>query len=142
MPKRYIPFNAIILVLCTFIYSSHAEEFAIIANKTFYKNSISQEDLRDIFLGKKKNFGVNEQIVISLFEDKKIHTQFVHKIIRKTPNQFKIWWKLQLYKGQGVLPVSFKTKEKLLEYISSTNGAIGYINSEFINDSVKRIEIK
>ncbi len=56
------------------------------------------------------------------------HAEFTETYTNKTVAQFTNWWKRMLFSGKGRMPKCFKTEEKLMNFITKTEGSIGYIS--------------
>ena len=47
-----------------------------------------------------------------------------------------------VFTGNGTPPKQFKTEQELLEYVTETEGAIGYIDAETLVDNNKLIMLE
>lgn len=103
------------------------EEILVICNKSAPVESLSRQDIQEIFLGKNR-FWSNQDKIIFVTLDEKIpaHRMFLRAYIRKTPVQYVNYWKKMLFTGKGHYPVSFSDEDELIDYVSKTKGAIGY----------------
>ncbi len=133
-------FLVILFAVLSFQLTAYAE-VVIISNKNFYADTLSKKEIKQIFLGKKKSFGIGKNIYLVLFNEKQIHSEFLKKMIGRSPDQFRNYWRMMLFTGHGILPRRFKSVEKLIDHIASTEGAIGYVNAEAVTQNVKVITI-
>ncbi|MCD4820192.1 MAG: hypothetical protein K8S23_16035 [Candidatus Cloacimonetes bacterium] len=145
--KIYLLIFSIIFILSLvweqplFLQTAFAEpSVTIIANISVQENSISAKNLKKIYLGKKTTWEDKSKIFFVICEDTELHKSFL-KIIKKTPSQFSNHWKKQIFTGKGKAPLKFETKEALIEYIATTDGAIGYILGSCEADNVKTLLI-
>ncbi len=138
------------LVIFAFLSSAQApasvvNDVVVICNKDVEDDILKQEDLKDIFLGKKTRWSNNDRIVFVVLresgETEPIHRLFLKKCINRTPAQFNNYWKKVLFSGKGRIPRSFSSMEAMTEYISKTSGAIGYIQNEAIQEDIKVLTI-
>lgn len=120
--------------------SASVGDVLIIANKNLPGTSISKEDIKDIFIGKKTNWE-NEKITFVTLEEGETHKQFLQNYVKRTPAQYSRFWKKQIFTGKGRKPRSFKTEEGLIDYVAGTDGAIGYISTESVTGKVKVMSI-
>jgi ABC-type phosphate transport system substrate-binding protein len=104
---------------------------------------VSGEELKAIFLGKKTSID-QCTVVIAIQKDGEVHKSFLKKYIDKTPSQYKMYWKQRVFSGAGHFPKTFQTEKSLIDYVSRTKGAIGYISSrkKVETDKVKFVQIK
>ena len=112
-------------------------ELMIITNNSVSTNSIKKTQLKDIFLGNTVKWDENTKINIVVQKNSEAHTEFVKTIVRKSSSQFRNYWKKMLFTGKGSAPKTFDNTAALIEYISKTEGAIGYIDSDIAIDGVK-----
>jgi ABC-type phosphate transport system substrate-binding protein len=62
-----------------------------------------------------------------------------YKFINKNPGELrKEWLRLQLT-GEGKAPTAIKSEDEMLQHVSSTAGAIGYVSAAKVSDVVKVI---
>ncbi len=101
----------------------------IIGNPNLSGSSLSQVDLQNIFLGKKKTLG-SIKVSFVILKNGDLHKSFLKEYLSRTPSQYKKYWKKMVFTGKGKAPKVFKTEEALIEHVQETEGVIGYISSE------------
>lgn len=70
--------------------------------------------------------------VFALPNDNPLHKAFVHNYLRMQPYQLdRLWYRL-IFSGTGARPEEVTSVEEMLERVRTTPGAIGYIDSSFI----------
>ncbi|MCP4111003.1 MAG: hypothetical protein GY749_36680 [Desulfobacteraceae bacterium] len=114
----------------------------IIINDSVEAEAITRDDLKKIFLGKKVKWNSNQSIKIAVLKEGGIHENFLRTYIQKTSSQFRYYWKKLLFTGKGIPPKSFTSEDEIINYVSSTVGAIGYASSGIQKDGIKVITIK
>ena len=139
MTKRL---SIIILLLPFIVISNVYSEIIIIANKDVPKNELSRTELKDIFLGKIKMWDDNYSLNISIRTNSVIFKEFTLEYMNCTPSFFISQWKTLIFTGRAVFPKRFNSREKIIAYVASTRGAIGYIESSSGLENVKIIKIK
>lgn len=132
----------VIGVMLFIMISNAYSEIIIIANKNVPDTELSRAELRDIFLGKVKMWGNNSDLLVSIRTDNKIFKEFTLKYMECTPSFFVSHWKTMIFTGRAVFPKRFKSREGMLDYVASTEGAIGYIESSSDLVDVKIVKIK
>ncbi|HLP46958.1 MAG TPA: hypothetical protein VK186_11005 [Candidatus Deferrimicrobium sp.] len=124
MKKKFLPWLFLFLTpLFTF------SEVLIISNLENKISTLKNKDVKDIFTGKKTIWNGNGQIIIATLYDSEVHRKFLEKFVKKTPSQFKNYWRQKVFTGEGMLPKTFKNEESLIEFIAATRGAVGYISA-------------
>ena len=115
-------------------------DIVIVANKNIPENSLSTEDIKNIFLGKKKKWNDNSPIIVVLNNSKPVHHDLLNQYIRRTPSQFKNTWRRLVFSGGGRYPRTFSEDTEVIDFVSSFDGAVSYIDIRHVNDSVKIIQ--
>lgn len=118
-----------------------ADEVVIITNKSVPTDMLKKEDIKNIFTGKMTRWEDNQKITFVTLPQSEIHHGFLKEFVKRTPEQYSRHWKKQIFTGKGTKPRSFKTQEKLINYVAGTKGAIGYISSEVITDKIKVLKV-
>src|SRR4030067_1766051 len=110
----------------TFYASANARELVIIANKDYPMNSISASSVKDIYLGEKTSEG-GVKIKPMEQRDEAIKKRFIEKVMGSTVDGYKAYW-IKKFFQEGVTPPTEKgTPSELVDAISNTGGAIGYV---------------
>jgi ABC-type phosphate transport system substrate-binding protein len=100
----------------------------IIASPDVFESTLSQKDIRDIFLGKKRKWTDGKEIVLAVMYQTEIHEKFTEQYTRKTSTQFMTYWKHMVFVGQGRFPKSISTEEEMIDYVENASGVIGYVS--------------
>ncbi len=116
-------------VLLFFIGWSVFPDVLIITNPDTHLSSLKKDEVRDIFTGKRTRWNGSGKIIIATLEDSEIHRVFVREFVKKTPSQFKNYWRQKAFTGEGMIPRIFRDEESLIEFIANTKGAVGYISA-------------
>jgi ABC-type phosphate transport system substrate-binding protein len=137
--KRTVIFLCIVFALVT--GAAHADVL-IIANKDVKDAAITKADLKEIFLGKKVQWRDNNKIRFVTLKDSGPHKTFLRTYINKSAQQYSNYWRKMVFTGKGKIPKSFATSAEMIEYVSGTNGAIGYIGSSTTLVNVNTINVQ
>jgi ABC-type phosphate transport system substrate-binding protein len=137
--KRTAIFFCIVFALVT--GAAHANVL-IIANKNVKDAAITKADLKEIFLGKKVQWADNTKIRFVTLKESGPHETFLRTYINKSVQQYSNYWRQMVFTGKGRIPKSFSTSAEMIEYVSGTNGAIGYIGSGTTPVNVNTINVQ
>jgi ABC-type phosphate transport system substrate-binding protein len=121
---------------------SSAGDVVLIGNLSIRESTLSQKDINYIFLGKKSNWDDGTKIKIAVQTDKNLHKLFLKKYIGKSPTQFATYWKKMVFTGKGSSPLAHDNNRKMINFVSETKGAIGYVSTDSNLDNVKTISVK
>jgi len=103
---------------------------------------ISSNDIKRIFLGKKKTFPNGDSaIAIIPDNDKMIITEFNKIHLKKSPSQYKAYWTRRIFTGRGGPPMAFSSQD-IIKLVAENPSYISYVNSNWIDNSVKVVNIK
>ncbi len=122
--------------------STASAKIKLIVNKSVTIDSISKNDLREIFMGKKTRWSNNEKIRFIVLNSGKNHKTFLKNFIRQSPSQFQLYWKRQLFTGKGRLDNVTDSEEHIVEFVANTQGGIGYVSTDTATEGVKIISVK
>ncbi|MEM9101909.1 MAG: substrate-binding domain-containing protein [Pseudomonadota bacterium] len=115
-------------------------EVLVIVNKTNPINNISSSDLKNLYLGKTREFSNGKSAVIYNLNYKgKAREQFEKGALGKSKSALKRYWSKLIFTGKGKPPKELSSEQEMVERVSSEAGAIGYVNANSVNDSVKVI---
>ena len=133
--KRFLFLAPLIVVIFHFfVYSSHATaEVIIIANKEVPENTLPKEEIKRIFLGKKKKWRDNTPITIVLRKPDKIHQELLNTYVNRTSSQFLNVWKRMVFTGEAQYPRLFSNQDSLIDFVATHKGAVSYIDSDQLN---------
>jgi len=123
-----------ILVLTPGLSFAEDTKYVLICNKDIPVTSLDKKTVENIFLGKTAKIE-SVKVTLSVQESGEAHEAFLKDCVGKTSSQFSSYWKTQVFSGKGTMPKSFKTDKELIEYVSKTEGAIGYIAVETSKDT-------
>lgn len=130
------------LVLVVLFFSVTAwAEILIITNKNVSENTLNQEHLQDIFLGKVVQWEDHKAIRMAVLRDPKLHEVFLEEYIHKSQNQWRMYWKRMVFTGRGLPPRTVNSEAEMLEYVAETDGAIGYVTSDKLGKGARNIPV-
>jgi len=131
--------------MTAFAYAVYADVI-IIANRNVPENTLSRKEIKEIFLGKRVQWGDHSRIHAATLRDAGIHKMFLKQYLEKSRAKWKRYWKRMIFTGRGMPPVSLGAEAEMLAYIAETESAVGYVLSGEIRDeseaSVKIIRIR
>ncbi|NQZ70813.1 MAG: phosphate ABC transporter substrate-binding protein [Lentisphaeria bacterium] len=88
-------------------------------------------ELSSIYLGKKSFWANSERISVKSHMEKSVNQDFLRLYVRKTPAQFKAYWRKMVFTGKGAMP-RFLESSEMLEQISQNKNAIGFIDESLV----------
>lgn len=100
----------------------------VIVNRNNPIDSISLRELRASYAMNKRYWDGDRAITVFVLKsDHELHKAFCKKRLNIFPNQLESIWYRQVYTGTGQAPISLESESEMIERVSMTPGAIGYI---------------
>lgn len=132
---------AALLVLVRPALAGAAPAAVVIANASITVNTISQDELQEVFLGTRYSLSNGYKVVPVLLKGGPAHEFFVKSYLGKSTEAFRTWWLRYVFTGQGLLPKTFASEAELVDYVSRTKGAVGYVTQTSVRGNVKCIQV-
>lgn len=111
-------------------------ELVVIGNSST-ASELTRRQIIDLYLGKVTVLSSGSGA--ELFEygsGHPLNNEFYHSIIKRTENQILMNRQKQLISGKFKSPVIAKDQPDLVAKVAATPNAIGYIDSQYLNDTV------
>ncbi len=124
---------ALVLLLCSPLFSL-ANEYAVISNKNM--KTVSQSEIKAIFLKKLTLIDDITAVPVNLEAGDALRLKFEEKLLDMSFERLKSYWTKEHYLGHRP-PVNMKSEESVKAFVKKVDGAIGYINSNSVDDGVK-----
>ncbi len=105
-----IPLLILALTVCA--WSLSAVEGTAITNSANTAASLTETQLKDIYLGRKTTWDDGSRIVVVFPESGDGNTALL-KILGKSSSQFTTSWKKLVFSGQGTMPTTVKERTRL-----------------------------
>ena len=131
-------FGLLIPALCT---GAHAQ-VVVIANPNVAVTYVSKEELRDVFTGASSSLKGGVQVTPVLLKQGAVNDEFLRLYIGKSDSGFRAGWRSILFSGQGAMPKTLDSEAAVVEYVSHTAGAIGYIGRSAPHEGVKILGVR
>ncbi|PCJ16286.1 MAG: hypothetical protein COB02_16675 [Candidatus Cloacimonadota bacterium] len=130
----------IILVLILMVNFSYAE-LVLIVHKDSPIKHISVKHLQKIYENKSKTWAHGGSIIRTSLRKGENHRNFCN-ILGKNTTQLKRFWKKQVFTGRGPSLKTYSSQKSLIEYISTHENSLGYVDSSIDTSLVKVIKIQ
>jgi len=114
-------------------------EIVVISNPSG-PDSITTNEVRDLYLNRSKALPNGQNATpFELPEGNSARAEFHDKVTGRNDAQLKAFWSQQVFTGRGQPPAEAGNATAMKAQVSSTPGAIGYIDSADVDSSVKVI---
>ena len=128
----------ILTILCVAAWANGAlGQVAVVAHKSVPVDSVSKSELLDLYTGETSIWRDGEPVVVfDLKENGKTRKTF-YKFLGMASSRIKSIWLKRMLSGEADPPESLNSEEDLLRKISTTKGAIGFLDRSKPNGTVK-----
>jgi ABC-type phosphate transport system substrate-binding protein len=118
--------------------TAHAEDVVPVVSAKSPITSLNAAQVADIFLGKTNRFPDGSPAVpIDLAEDAPERERFYAQYTGKSPAQVKAYWSKIIFTGRGQPPRQASTGREMKKMVAENPNAIGYIDSNLVDSSVR-----
>lgn len=91
---------------------------------------MTDSKLRRIYTMKVRRWPDHQPIQLFVYpSNSRAHNLFTKRVLKMFPYQLDRIWNKLAFSGTGVLPTEVSTQEEMIHMVSTTPGAIGYIES-------------
>jgi len=117
-----------------------AADFKVVANPSVKASQISVDDLKGVFLATKTSLeGTDVEPVLA--KNGAAHEAFL-KDLGKTESALSTYYRSLVFTGKGSMPKICATDAEVIEYVSKTKGAIGYVSAAASAPGTKTLDVK
>ncbi len=117
-----------------------ASDIKIIANSSVAADSISVRELKSVFLGEKNRMG-GAHIEPVLEKSGPAHEVFLQRYLGQSDFELQTHYRSLVVTGQGAMPKELSSDADVVNYVSQTRGAIGYVSAETDAPGVKVLSV-
>ena len=114
----------------------------IIANASVKQGSISQEELRAVFLLQRRTLKDGSRVVPILQKGGPTHDAFVREYLGRDAEEIRIYYQGLVFTGKGSMPKEFHSDSEIVAYVSGTPGALAYVSGETASEGVKVLTVQ
>jgi ABC-type phosphate transport system substrate-binding protein len=112
----------------------------VIANSSVAVDSLSADELKNIYTARTKYWDDGQAVIIGLLPDKT--DAALQQVSGMTGSHFKTFWQRLAFSGRGSEPEKADDAAALVALVASTKGAIALVPADAVLTGVKKIKIK
>ncbi|GLQ32424.1 phosphate ABC transporter substrate-binding protein [Litoribrevibacter albus] len=128
----------VFVVLFSLLSSMAMAGTSVIINAADAGAGLSQGDAKNVYLGKKKSLPSGAKAIpVDQAAESAIREGFLSTIVGKSESQYKSFWAKKVFTGKGKPPEEKADDAAVKAFVASTPGAVGYIDSSNLDDTVK-----
>lgn len=130
-------FLAFLLLAGLALAGSSRAQVAVIANKQVNEDSIDRIRLLDFYTGDIRRWNGGTPVVAFDLKEKGETRDTFFAFVGKSSSRMRTIWLKRMLAGEGDPPEALDSEEIMLKKVAETPGAIGFVSSDRVNDSVK-----
>lgn len=113
-------------------------EIVVVVNHANPADSLSRREVVDLYMGRTQFFA-DGSLVLRLDQapQSKERQEFYRGLVNKSVAEVNAYWAKLLFSGRASPPQVVEGNKAMLATVRDNKNAIGYIDSAFVNDSVK-----
>ena len=120
-----------------------AKEWVVIVNKANPITEASKDEVAKWFLKKKTTWENSQKILpVDQSPSSLVRKAFSKEVLGKSVSAVRRYWQKMIFSGRGVPPVEKGSDAKVIDYVKSNPGAVGYVSSNADVSGVKVLKIK
>jgi len=112
-------------------------DIAIIAHPSANTSNLTQETVRDLYLGNRQYVAQTRFIPLDQDGDSKIRQVFYERLIDKPENQVISHWSRLIFTGKGQAPISLTGDNSIIQFVKNNPNVIGYVDKDFVDETIK-----
>jgi len=117
-----------------------AADFKVVANPSVKASQISIDDLKGVFLATKTSLD-GTQVEPVLAKTGTAHDAFL-KDLGKSDAALSTYYRSLVFTGKAAMPKMCATDAEVIDYVSKTKGAIGYVSAAANASGTKTLDLK
>jgi TonB family protein len=137
----FIFFFAFIAVLICLPEIAFASDIKVIANSTVTVDTISADELANIFMQGKNSLHDGSHVEPVLQKQGPTHRAFLRDVLHQSDDSLQNSYRALVFTGKGSMPKAFSSDAEVVAYVAKTNGAIGYVSADADTQGVKTLVI-
>ena len=127
---RYRSAAKLALVFSAFLLAATARSAPSVLLNPNNESNVDEGYIRALLTGTERFWENGTEVLIAVLKDDPQSDKAINQYSGMTPSKFKNHWQRIAFSGRGKMPKQFSTKEKLLEFVNRTPGAIAIIDDK------------
>src|SRR5579864_8138392 len=119
-----------------------AADVKVIANSSVKADTVSAEELKNVFLATKTSLSDGSHVEPVLQKGGTAHEAFLKEHVGKTDSALMTYYRSLVFTGKASMPKTLASDAEVVDYVSKTKGAIGYVAAGASAAGVKTLDVK
>lgn len=143
--KKLVGLSALVLVVLALggaVTAQAPVEYRVIVNASNPTKELSKSAVSSFLLKKKTKWDHGVEAAPADLGESPVRAAMSEEIHGRTVASIKTFWQRQIFSGRDVPPPELADDSKMVEYVRSKDGAIGYVGSGARVDGVKVLTVR
>lgn len=140
--RRTTKISLLLLGASCFGMSARAADIRVIANPSVKVSALASDDLKAVFLETRASLPDGSHVEPVLLKTGPLHEAFARKYIGKSAAALEIYYRSLVFTGKALMPTTVSTEQQVVEYVSKTKGAVGYVSAGAALAGVNVLEVR
>lgn len=122
---------------------SFAGDYVFVVNSGVSNSSFSKDEIKKIYFGKIAKWDNGTSVQLSFNTESEAKESFLQPYLQASKKKFKKFWMKRVFSGFGPPPTEKNNSQAIADFVSKTNGAIGFVEKSVAEKSgLKILKIK
>lgn len=118
-----------------------AGDLKIVANPSVKADSISESELRSVFLAERNSLNDGTHVEPVFERAGAVNETFLRDFLKESNESLQSRYGALVFTGKVAMPKSFDSDAEVLAHVAKTRGAIGYVSASASTEGVKVLEV-
>lgn len=136
----------ILLVALTFFGTNAIAREAplfLVAHPNVTTHWLNRDTTRAIFAMRQRTWPDGQAVSVFVMNNSNpVHARFAKAQLAVYPHQLQLAWDRMVFSGTGQAPNRVRDQAEMREQVATTPGAIGYLEREYLDDSIQIISME
>ena len=120
-----------------------SSDIVLVANPDVATTELNQDSARAMFAMRLRNWPDGEAVTIFVLPNRHpVHARFTKELLSVYPHQLQLAWDRVVFSGMGQAPHRVHNQREMRNRVASTPGALGYLEREHLDESVRFIQVE
>ncbi|MCC5902366.1 MAG: hypothetical protein JJT87_10615 [Halomonas sp.] len=115
----------------------------LVAHPDVSTSCLNKDTTRAIFAMRQRTWPDGQAIQVFVLPNRNhTHARFVKEQLAAYPHQLQLAWDRMVFSGMGQAPNRVRDLNEMRERVASTPGAVGYLEREYLDESIQVISVE